>query len=354
MNASTISPALKDAREQARNKISGRFGEQTKTDPGTNLLTSAEPVWDTKYSKIDRSIRVELMETDLNAAIVALVESGQVQATLDRMTFGGLHRWSFTNQVLASFQIQARRHEMLTEDPHALDGVPEGYMAMTAKQWNDKYSRRPKAGSSAIWILAPRTVKKVDPDTGEEHVVIVGFRDQAEFDVSQTEGEPLPAELTYEFPRYDLDADVVPHLQSQVARAGYTYSEKALTGGPLTAHQTLGYTTADGTKQVVVDSRLDPASKASVLAHELAHIECGHVDDDYAEYRLHRGRMESEAEASAYMVKRALGLSAQESATFSAAYIAGWSQGNPDTIRRALNKAQKVYLRILGDLDHAS
>ena len=38
-------------------------------------------------------------------------------------------------------------------------------------------------------------------------------------------------------------------------------------------------------------------------------MHCGHVDADYQEYVRHRGRMETEAEMTAYMVNRSRGMS---------------------------------------------
>jgi hypothetical protein len=67
----------------------------------------------------------------------------------------------------------------------------------------------------------------------------------------------------------------------------------------------LGYTSPKS-KKVAVAAWLPESVKIEVVAHELGHIHCGHVDgtEDYAE---HRGRMETEAEAAAYMAMRALG-----------------------------------------------
>ena len=82
------------------------------------------------------------------------------------------------------------------------------------------------------------------------------------------------------------------------------------------------------------------------MAHELAHIKHAHVDD-LGEYRQHRGKMETEAEATAYMVTRALGVTREQSDTFSAQYIAGWSKGDRETVSKALNTSTKVFNDIM-------
>lgn len=343
---STISAEKAAAREAARSRQSGQFGEQSLTDPGAGVLAGTGPdKIDTLYSRIEPTERVEVMEAELRDVIDRIVNSGQLAAWLDQVSGGSMRDWSFQNQLLATLQGNARREAMLQADPHALDGLPQDLMVMTARRWQELYNRHPKRNESAIWILAPRTVKQKDKDTGVEEVRMIGVRGQSEFDVSQTEGDPLPEAMRVEFATFEVDADVIPHLVDRVGKLGYRYSEEEI-DTQLTTHSKLGYTTADGTKRVVVDSRLSPAQKVSVLAHELGHIECGHIDGDYTEYLQHRGQMESEAEATAYVAKRRMGLPADDSMKFSGTYIAGWSKGDPETIRKALNKAVTAAKRI--------
>ena len=144
-------------------------------------------------------------------------------------------------------------------------------------------------------------------------------------------------------------------LRDRVARFGFSYEEKEIPGAdPESGSGTLGYTKADGSKQLVVDSRLKGAGKASVLAHELGHVACGHIDDiaGGAHYSEHRGEMETEAQMAAYLAGRELGLEDPEAdgttaESFSADYIAAWSEGDPKVIRKALTKSMKAYQEIM-------
>lgn len=62
--------------------------------------------------------------------------------------------------------------------------------------------------------------------------------------------------------------------------------------------------------------------------HELAHIVLGHTTPGgLAEYQLHRGSFEFEAEATAYLLMHELGLLDEQSASHSRAYIQGWLRG---------------------------
>ncbi|RBY96787.1 hypothetical protein DQ237_08010 [Blastococcus sp. TF02-8] len=54
----------------------------------------------------------------------------------------------------------------------------------------------------------------------------------------------------------------------------------------------------------------------NTLAHELAHIECGHTANGY-DYRGYREQAEAQAESVAYTVP----------------YVAAWSAGDADTSR---------------------
>jgi hypothetical protein len=60
------------------------------------------------------------------------------------------------------------------------------------RQW-EQVGRRVKRGEKAFYILAPVTKKLLDEETGEERVIVVGFRGLPVFGYEQTEGRPLPS-----------------------------------------------------------------------------------------------------------------------------------------------------------------
>lgn len=339
--------ATTSAREAARDRSTGQFGEQHKGEP-TLTLAGGGPKIDTVYSDIDREARLDAMKADLMAAVSALAESGQLAAWLERLSNNSMRRWSFQNRLYATLQAEQRRSE-LTDDE--LADLPDGHVVMTARQWAEKYGRNPKKGSKAIWILAPKTVWREEDDPAKpgqkrKRKIVVGFRPQAEFELCQTEGDPYPDDEIVAWHDADIDGEVMPHLTGKVAAAGYEYSEKEI-DSKLSVSSTLGYTTADGSKRIVVDSRLSPSQKAAVLAHELGHVQCGHIDEGMAEYRHARGQKETEAEITAYLVSRELGLPAQDCDAFSAGYIASWSKGDPETVKKAFDVATRAYVNIV-------
>lgn len=280
--------------------------------------------------------RVQAMLADLDTSVQAIVESGQLQAWLDVMASNGMHRWSANNRLLAIMQLSQRGD--LLEEPHL----------MGFRQWAD-HDRKVTKGAKAVWILAPvkRRFIRTD-DNGEEtqHQVVVGFKGVAVFNVSDTEGKPLAKP-----PVMAVDGEATPGtlegLQQRVGRAGYSYSEDHIPGcRPATGEGTLGFTDPS-TKRIVVDARLSPAMKASTLAHELGHVHCGHVDAAAGEYQRHRGRMETEAEMTAYLVNRSRGMHKTQVDAFSPGYIASWSEGDPSVMRASMDTAVKAYNTIM-------
>ena len=139
------------------------------------------------------------------------------------------------------------------------------------------------------------------------------------------------------------------NLKEAAAKAGYTFHEKQIPryvpGDPTS---NLGYTDPK-LKEIVVDERLPAGQKLSVLAHELGHVHCGHVDDgsDY-HTRAGRSRSETEAEAAAYMTMRHLGLTPEDAQSFSPGYIASWSRGDTTAISKAMAKATKAFQIMTG------
>lgn len=80
-------------------------------------------------------------------------------------------RWTLSNRVLAYFQTGT------------LDC--RGF-----RQWQEA-GRRVKAGARAAYILAPIMREVIDPDTGEVHTVLMGFRSVSVFPVDVTDGKPV-------------------------------------------------------------------------------------------------------------------------------------------------------------------
>lgn len=306
-------------------------GQYTSSDH-TCRPTEGLPAAD--YAGMKGDERTKTMLADLEAAVQTIVTSGQLQRWLDSMASNGLNRWSWNNRMLAIMQLAGRGGDITA--PHL----------MGFRQW-EQHNRRVRRGAKAVWILAPIVARTRDDDTGEEGRRVVGFKSVPVFDITDTDGEPLP-----DSPVRPAVGDATPGtldgLQARVATAGYTYREAQIPGcNPTTGEGTQGYTDPAG-KQIVVDSRLSSAHKAAVIAHELGHVHCGHVEPDaFADYHRHRGRMETEAEMTAYLVTRSRGMHRDQVDAFSPGYIASWSKGDASVLRGAMDRATKAYNTII-------
>ena len=207
------------------------------------------------------------------------------------------------------------------------------------KEWG-RHGRYVIKGERALYVIAPRTARisnaeetehgpameeraLAEPGDGINRSRIVGWRGQAVFDVSQTEGEPLLVPI--------------PSQQEASPEVGsYTQLWESLTAVARKARYNIvvseaqvgladGYT--DHARRLIsVGSWLDAESRVATLAHELAHASL-HVPGDaigalYGSSAEHRGLAEIEAESVAYVVLRAHGI---DRGLQSAAYLAGWA-----------------------------
>ncbi len=85
---------------------------------------------------------------------------------------------------------------------------------------------------------------------------------------------------------------------------------------------------------------------ARVLAHELAHLECGHCE--HGGYSC-RGRCEVEAESVAWLISAHFGL---DTGSYSLPYVAGWAHaadraGAVSKVRAAFAAVTTAHRRIL-------
>lgn len=247
--------------------------------------------------------------------------AGRSQRLLDYLAaMGRFHNYSFGNVLLIAFQRSEATHVA-------------GFNV-----WK-RLGRYVKKGEKGIAILAPLVHQKKlfdgeqVPDGEPVKVqVLRGFRVVYVFDVSQTEGKPLP-----EFARVAGDPGVfTDRLKALIARHRIALSYEPVLTGAL--GKSLG-------GEIVLRPDLTPAQEFSVLVHELAHE------------LLHKGERrkdttptirETEAEAVAYVVSQAIGL---DTAGAAADYIQLYA-GTTETLADSLNHIQRVSAEIIRAVLH--
>jgi hypothetical protein len=199
------------------------------------------------------------------------------------------HRYSFGNVIL----IAAQR--------------PDASRVAGFKTWRS-LGRTVRKGQKAIWILAPMVAKRADgTDPGDDRVVR-GFKYVPVFDVSQTEGDELPA------PCHKLSGDgptdALVRLTRVARRLGYSVENTELpdrVNGDCTF----------SLRRIRVESRNSSAQRVKTLAHEIAHALLHSDQPD-------RSVAELEAESVAYLVCQHLGL---DTGAYTFGYVATWAGG---------------------------
>ena len=239
--------------------------------------------------------------------------SGQLEAYL--ALCARFHRYSFGNVLLIATQCPRATH---VADFHA---------------WK-KLGRWVRKGEHGIAIIAPQPIKarRQQASESDEPDVQMRFKTVHVFDVTQTEGEPLP-----ERPRYTgTPGEALHRLAAFAASRSIEIEIAPIVGGAL------GYSTGG---RIVLDPAVtgDEAEHFAVLAHELAHELLHQRQDDRPASKKVR---ETEAEAVAAAVSEAIGLNA----TTSAADYLSLYDGDADTLRASLDRIHATATTVLAEL----
>jgi len=200
------------------------------------------------------------------------------------------------------------------------------------RQWNKDFERMVKKGEKAIRILAPligerKTGQMLPNGQPETRKGCYGFRDVFVFDVSQTDGKPLPEVLKIDETGDTLKA-LIPTLEAYCVAQGFPVVYRKPENMPGGAHGL-----ANG-KETVCMEGLEANGTFKVIVHELAH-NLSHFGANRAE--LTRERKEFEAELAAYLVGQYFGMNGNSSVN----YLANWKATGTD-LRKALGGVAKV------------
>ncbi len=221
---------------------------------------------------------------------------------------------------------------------------------MGFRQWQEQVGRRVRKGERAIWILAPMTRKIREQDDNGTTRERKGPSSPGSSQYRSSTSPRPTAPNSRRHPSVPPPAKPPPVPSPDCATgsppATSTRRRSSLTAIPKPAIASRD-TPNRRPKKIVVDQRLSGAHKASTIAHELGHVHCGHVDGDYQEYVRHRGQMETEAEAVAFMVSRRRGASRAQTEAFSPGYIASWSRGKTENITAAMDRSTKAFNKIM-------
>ena len=190
---------------------------------------------------------------------------------------------------------------------------PDATTVASFRHWSE-LGRQVRRGERSLRIWAPSVRRERDEATGDETTSVRAFVLVPVFDISQTDGPPLPEPP----PAIPLSGDSHVHLlhglERQASEAGYVVERRA----QLPGH-------AEGfvdhrSRQIVLSSGLGPNGQVAVLVHELAHVHGAR----YQEFG--RAGAEVVAETAAFVALSAVRL---DTAGQSVPYVAGWAEAAP-------------------------
>ena len=259
--------------------------------------------------------RMKEITDRLETGIQELFESERYKAYLTSMA--KFHSYSFNNTLLIAMQ--------------------GGQLVAGYNKWRDEFHRHVKKDEKGIKILAPapykvkKEVPKLDeqgqpvmdkdgnPVTEKKEIQVPAFKIVSVFDVSQTEGEPLPSigvdELAGSVEQYE---DFFKALE-QTSPVPMAFED--IPGG---SHGYYHLTE----KRIAIQENMSELQTLKTAIHEIAHAKLHAIDPEtpvteQADRPDSRTR-EVQAESVAYAVCQHYGL---DTSDYSFGYVAGWSSG---------------------------
>lgn len=314
--------------------IGGQFAPINRPEASGELVDETGELVDTApkhLSDLEREDRIAVLRSEIDNAMNALSSREGWEAFLEsRAKF---HSYSLNNASLIFWQ------------------RPDATQVAGFNDWKNKHGRTVRRGERAIWILAPLTRKvEVEKDGKTETTNrVFGFRAVPVFDISSTDGPPLPERPTIDAGELGdtVPEKMVEELSGFITSRGFSIS-RADTG------DTGGWTQFTQ-RQVVISDKATAAEAARTLAHEAAHIALGH-GERIKEYHMRPGGerpdMEVEAESVAYVIGRSYGMDSIGAKSFE--YIDSWAQGNAEKVKATANAVVAGTRAILDEIKAAA
>lgn len=259
------------------------------------------------------------LAADALQSLIQALEAGNSEALTNYLTvMARFHQYSWNNCLLIALQRPGATHVA-------------GFHT-----WH-RFGRFVRKSEKGIAILAPVIVKREVKDEqaakADSRILQqpVGFRTAFVFDVSQTEGQELPEFATVKGDAGQYAERLKSFLQARAIELKYDASISPARG-----------TSYGGSISILPG--MTSAEEFSTLVHEAAH-ELLHRNE--RRHETSRTIRETEAEAVAFVVSKAIGL---ETNTAACDYIKLYN-GDAATLSASLNFVQKTAVEILSALE---
>jgi len=260
-------------------------------------------------------------------------------------TMSRFHKYSVNNQILIHLQ------------------KPDASLLAGFSKWRDQFGRSVNKGEKGIKIIAPAPYKKtiekekLDPDTKlpildddgkvvveEKEIKIPIFKPVTVFDISQTDGKPLPqiiSNLIGSVENYDVFVEAL-RRSSPVPIDFKTID-----------NNTDGYFSPND-QRITIREGMSEIQTVSAIVHEIAHAKIHNpiLFEELPEQNQIKSRrtQEVEAESISYAVCSYYGI---ETSQNSFGYIAVWSKDKTlSELRDSLETINAASSELITDIDH--
>ncbi len=266
-------------------------------------------------------------------------------------TMSRFHRYSVNNTMLIYMQ------------------KPDATLVAGFNKWRDQFSRNVRRGEHGIKIIAPTPFKKrieqekLDPDTKipmrdadgntimeEKEIKIPMYKVVSVFDVSQTEGKPLPTlanDLTGNVQQYAVFMEAL--RRSSPVPLAFEAMELSMDGYFSGNDQRIAIRTGMSEVQTVA-AAVHEITHATLHNYEQARLAAAQGDETAEPPKpKDRNTEEVEAESVSFSVCQYYGIQTGEN---SFGYIASWSQGKElPELRASLETINKTASDLITDID---
>ena len=257
-------------------------------------------------------------------------------------TMSRFHHYSVNNQVLIHMQ------------------KPDATLVAGFNKWKNQFGRNVIKGEHGIKIIAPTPFKKkieqekLDPDTQlpmldadgkiiteEKTIQIPMYKPVTVFDVSQTEGRPLP-QLAHDLSGNVANYDV---FMEALRRSSPVPISVEVMGGGMDGYFDLEH------QDIAIRKGMSEVQTVSAVIHEMAHALLHNRTKDTEEKtpELSRSTEEVQAESISYAVCAYYGIATGDN---SFGYIASWSKDKTlPELRESLEVISKTADGLINDID---
>ncbi len=207
---------------------------------------------------------------------------------------------------------------------------PDATTVASFRHWTE-LGRQVRRGERALRIWAPSVRRERDEATGEDAPAVRAFVLVPVFDISQTDGPPLPEPPAVRPLTGNSHNHLLPGLERQATDAGYVVERhEAMPGGA-------GGYVDHRRKVIALSAGLARNGEVAVLVHELAHVHGAR----YSEFD--RAGAEVVAETAAFV---ALSAARLDTSVQAIPYVSGWADAAPKEISGYAEAVHRIATRL--------